>query len=71
MSDLLYAERDPMQLDEAGSYYTKHVIAMTAEGLHEKAEIAAELAYRDMLIDALIEQRDAVVNGIAEAFHGS
>lgn len=56
MSEKLYAgleERDPMQLDEAGDHYTKHVMAMTAEGLHSKADIAAELGYRDMRIAEL------------------
>ena len=50
MSDLLYAERDPEALDEAGGYYMKHVMAMTSENLHSKAAIAAELAHRDKLI---------------------
>lgn len=46
----LYAERDIM---EQGTYYTRHVMAMTAEGLHDKSSIAAELAHRDGLIDEL------------------
>jgi chromosome segregation ATPase len=43
-----YSERNPIKL---GDYYTKHIMAMTAEGLHDKSAIAAELAYRDKLID--------------------
>ncbi len=34
-------------------HYLKHVMAMTAEGLHSKAKIAAELAYRDAKIEGL------------------
>lgn len=33
--------------------YTKHIFAMTAEGLHVKADIACELAYRDKQISVL------------------
>jgi hypothetical protein len=45
---MMYAERD---LDMLGEYYTRHVEAMTAEGLHDKSAIAAELAWRDKRID--------------------
>lgn len=38
--------------------YIKHVSAMTGEKLHSKADIAAELAYRDDLIEQL-QQRNA------------
>lgn len=44
----LYDERDVEALDE---YYTRHVEAMTREGLHDKSAIAAELAWRDMLLE--------------------
>lgn len=50
---LQYADRDPMALDKAGNYYIRHVSAMTREGLHSKADIAAELAWRDCEIDRL------------------
>lgn len=46
----LYAERNIIDL---GEYYTKHISAMTAEGLHRKSDIAAELAFRDAEIDRL------------------
>jgi hypothetical protein len=36
-----------------GGYYQRHVSAMTVEGLHEKSDIAAELAFRDWQIDEL------------------
>lgn len=49
-----YKERDHMQLDKEGNYYSKHVLAMTQEGLHDKSDIAAELAYRDATIEELL-----------------
>jgi len=48
-----YAERDYRGLDD---HYIKHVSAMTEEGLHSKAAIAAELAHRDCQIDVLQAQ---------------
>lgn len=56
-----YAERDAMALDEAGGYYMRHVMAMTGEQLHGKADIAAELGWRDMQISALQQKLDAVL----------
>lgn len=53
MSDKkLYAERD---IIEQGQHYCDHALAMTAESLHCKSDIAAELAHRDMRI-AQLEQ---------------
>lgn len=46
----LYAERDAETL---GQFYADHVCAMTAEGLHDKSAIAAELAWRDKKISDL------------------
>lgn len=55
-----YAQRDTESL---GDLYLRHVEAMTAEGLHEKSAIAAELAWRDKLIadqqKRLCDLRDA------------
>lgn len=48
-----YADRDSLGLDKAGNYYTRHVQAMTAEGLFTKSDIAGELAFRDYEIDRL------------------
>lgn len=48
----LYAERDIMS-DEIGPHYAAHISAMTAEGLHKKSDIAAELTYRDAEIEKL------------------
>ncbi|HEQ3514721.1 TPA: hypothetical protein VGT23_001380 [Vibrio cholerae] len=50
-----YQERDIIELDNAGNYYGKHVLAMTREDLRSKSDIAAELGYRDMVIDKLTE----------------
>ncbi len=53
-----YAERYPEELEP---YYAKHVYAMTAENLHSKSDIAAELAYRDkqlkIYMDTLLKCR--------------
>lgn len=51
--DCSYRERDAWELDKAGGYYSRHVMAMTSEGLHSKGDIAAELGFRDMKIDQL------------------
>lgn len=51
-----YAKRNAM---EQGQFYIDHVMAMTAEELHSKADIAAELAHRDIIIKNL-ENRLAV-----------
>lgn len=62
-----YAERKPWDLEP---HYIKHVNAMTAEGLHHKAAIAAELAYRDKRIENLEKQlaeRDAALARCVEA----
>lgn len=48
-----YADRDIMALDKAGGHYCRHLSAMTGEGLHDKSDIAAELAYRDARIAQL------------------
>lgn len=54
-----YAKRDIMALDKQAGHYWRHVNAMTAEGLHSKSDIAAELAYRDARIAQLEHERDA------------
>jgi len=46
----IYAKRDTKA---QGSHYIKHLCHMTAEGLHDKSEIAAELAHRDIEIGRL------------------
>lgn len=54
-TELLYAARNVMTLDDMGDHYGKHVSAMTIEGLHKKSDIAAELAYRDAVIQHLTD----------------
>jgi hypothetical protein len=51
-SPALYAERYAFRLEP---YYSRHVNAMTAEALHSKGAIAAELAFRDKQIARLRE----------------
>ncbi len=48
-----YRNRNIAELDEDGGHYSKHVAAMSEEGLHGKSEIAAELAWRDQAIERL------------------
>lgn len=48
-----YGDRNIIELDAKGAYFTKHVCAMQSEGLNKKADIAAELAYRDVRIAEL------------------
>jgi hypothetical protein len=60
-----YASRDILGLDEKGNYYSKHVSAMTREGLHSKSDIAAELAFRDARIEDLTLMR-LVIKGVVE-----
>lgn len=50
MSDRIYPDVDSIAL---GEFYTRHVAAMTAEGLHSKAGIAAQLAWRDKQVAEL------------------
>lgn len=51
MTNKHYANRDVIELDKIGEYYTRHVTAMTTENLYSKSDIAAELGYRDSVID--------------------
>ena len=43
-------------------WFSKHMMAMTAEGLHAKSEVAVELARRDMQIEALQESLDEALS---------
>lgn len=47
----LYPEQDPESLEP---FYTRHLQAMTAEGLHEKSDIAAQLAVRDQQLNMVL-----------------
>jgi hypothetical protein len=44
---------NPLTGEKWGGYYCRHVGALTEEDMHSKAEIAAELAHRDLQIDNL------------------
>lgn len=55
-----YCERDLLEMDRAGNHYGNHVMAMTAEQLHSKSDIAAELGWRDMKIAELQHKLDAL-----------
>jgi predicted Zn-ribbon and HTH transcriptional regulator len=55
----LYAERD---IIEQMQHYVDHVEAMTAEGLHSKSDIAAELAHRDIEIERLERELTAALD---------
>ena len=65
-----YAERDAMAF---GKYYGIHIHAMTAEGLHSKSDIAAELAFRDHRIADLeqsLKDKDKRTAACLGAFEG-
>lgn len=53
----MYEERDIME-GRLSYFYCEHMYAMTSEGLHDKSDIAAELAYRDAKIEELKRERD-------------
>jgi len=48
-----YGQRDVIELDKKGGYFSKHMEALTDENLVDKDAIAAELAWRDCEIDRL------------------
>ena len=64
MNDKLYAERDSFKL---GEHYVRHVEHMTSENLYSKADIAAELAHRDIQIDRLERERDELRTKVGKA----
>ena len=53
----LYEQRD---IVAQGQKYIDHITAMTAEDLHSKADIAAELAHRDIENKTLLECCDGL-----------
>lgn len=62
----LYQERDAFELDKACGFYSRHVMAMTSEQLHSKSAIAAELGHRDMRIDKLEKELQALRSILAD-----
>jgi hypothetical protein len=69
MTDKIYAigKRD---LWRFGAHFEKHVAAMTAEGLHRKSDIAAELAFRDAEIERLRQQLEAELKWRRDSSNG-
>ena len=55
MSDMTTAKLYPTNLKpwDLEPHYCRHVAAMTAEGLHSKADIALQLAWRDQQLASL------------------
>ncbi len=78
MADKQYAERDIMDLDISGNHYSRHISAMTREGLHSKSDIAAELAWRDARIaelenseTQLIQERDNAEAALSDMYQAA
>ncbi len=62
----LYPDQDHAAL---GDLYIRHVEAMTAEGLHAKSDIAAQLAWRDAEIARRLGVSRQAVNDLVRR-HG-
>jgi hypothetical protein len=56
-----YCPRDVEELDRKGGHYARHLSAIVDEQLYSRADIAAELAWRDVAVD------EASAAGAAEA----
>ena len=66
MSDLwddrkLYDDRDPT---EQGDWFIRHMHHLTTENLHSKAEIAEELAHRDIEIERLRSELASCIDAL-------
>lgn len=65
MSDKQYGHKVKfLECVDAFKCYSKHTMAMTAEGLHEKSDIAHELTYRDLQIERLQAENASLVKRI-------
>lgn len=62
MTERLYPKCRPWELEP---YYCAHISAMTREGLHSKADITEQLAWRDKHI-AFLEAAVEAANGTTE-----
>lgn len=60
----IYGKHSARQLDEMGGYFQLHMSHMTLESLYGKGAIAVELGHRDMLIDKLTRERDALLEAL-------
>lgn len=61
-----HREDDYMKDDRYCALFAKHMHQMTVEGLHSKAEIAIELAWRDLQLERLREIAEIVRQSIKE-----
>lgn len=61
MAMKIYIHDDHMEQD---NIYMKHLSAMTKEQLHSKADIAGELAGRDIIIAKLAKALEETINSI-------
>lgn len=62
----LYTQRPIRLLNQEGNLFNKHLSAMTAEGLFKKSDIAAELAWRDYLIQKLTDENRRLSEDLKE-----
>lgn len=60
-----YAERPIRHIDMC-HHYCRHLLAMTVEELHDKSDIAAELAWRDREIEKLREAIGKIADSDSE-----
>lgn len=65
---LLYPPQNPIEL---GVHYTRHVSAMTSEGLYLKSAIAEQLAYRDKRIEELEAENAELAEEVERLRRGS
>ena len=63
-TDRRYPDCDPRALQP---HYSRHVLAMTVEGLDGKAELAEQLALRDQAIISLLDRLEKAGSVIREA----
>jgi len=76
MGELQYGHDDARDYEP---YFSRHLMAMTAENLHSKGEIACELAYRDariaeleavaeaaVIVCQLVDEKSSMVYGLLE-----
>lgn len=68
MNEKLYPEQDPRKLEP---YFGRHMLAMTAEGLHDKSAIAEQLAWRDQEIETLKADYRRLVRAYARLASGA
>lgn len=65
-----YGDRDIMKLDKEGGHYMRHVNAMTSEALHDKSDIAAELAFRDHALQIERQKNQLLQKRLENAVEG-